>query len=66
MDPKSHKCFFIGYGENTNGYKLQNPLTLKYFYSIDVIFRDSKLFLFLKSQKRNTRFKKIVFIELKK
>lgn len=40
LDPKEHKCIFIGYGENVKAYNLWNPLTQKITLSRDVIFRE--------------------------
>jgi hypothetical protein len=41
---KSVKCIFIGYCEETKGYKLYNPISQYVIISCDVIFDESKNF----------------------
>ena len=38
LDDKSQKYIFIGYDENSKGYKLYNPTTRKTIISRDIIF----------------------------
>uniref|UniRef100_A0A251T6N3 Putative zinc finger, CCHC-type n=1 Tax=Helianthus annuus TaxID=4232 RepID=A0A251T6N3_HELAN len=42
LDDKTEKMIFVGYSENSKGYKLFNPLTNKITISRDVIFDESK------------------------
>ena len=41
MDKKSEKCIFIGYSNESNGYRLNNPKTKKLIIRRDVIFYES-------------------------
>ena len=38
LDPRAHKCIFLGYSLTQKGYKCYHPPTHKYFVSRDVIF----------------------------
>jgi len=38
LEDKSQKCILLGYGENSYGYKLYNPMTKKVTMSRDVKF----------------------------
>ena len=38
MDKKSEKCIFIGYGNESKGYRLYNPKTKKLIVRRDVFF----------------------------
>lgn len=42
LDPKSKKCIFLGYGANTKGYRLYDPVKGKICHSRDVIFNENK------------------------
>ncbi|WVZ85487.1 LOW QUALITY PROTEIN: hypothetical protein U9M48_032409 [Paspalum notatum var. saurae] len=41
LDDKSEKCIFIGYSEQTKGYRVYNPITKRLFVSRDVIFDEN-------------------------
>ena len=44
LDPKSHKCIFIGYGaDGEMGYRLWHPDSRKLIRSFHVIFNESKM-----------------------
>ena len=38
LDPKAEKCVFVGYAPNKKGYKLFNPLTHKFYVTMDANF----------------------------
>ncbi|PON38652.1 hypothetical protein PanWU01x14_311080 [Parasponia andersonii] len=38
LDPKVHKCIFVGYSTNQRGYKCFDPILRKMFVSMDVTF----------------------------
>lgn len=38
LDNKGEKCIFVGYSEDTNDYKLYNPITRKVIINRDVQF----------------------------
>lgn len=40
MDSKSTKCVFLGISEESNAYRLYNPITKKVIVSRDVVFSD--------------------------
>ena len=40
LDPKARKCIFLGYGNETKGYRLYNPRRERVFYSRDVVFNE--------------------------
>ena len=42
FDSKARKCIFLGYGENTKGYRLYDIERKKIMFSRDVIFDESK------------------------
>ncbi|KAM5583100.1 hypothetical protein ABKV19_003159 [Rosa sericea] len=42
LDPKSFKCVLLGVSEETNGYKLYNPVTKKIMVSRDVVFEETE------------------------
>ena len=42
LDSKSKKCIFLGYGANTKGYRLYDPVKRKICHSRDVIFNENK------------------------
>ena len=42
LDSKSRRCILLGYGMNTKGYRLYDPLKKKVFHSRDVIFNEQK------------------------
>ena len=42
LDPKARKCIFLGYGEETKGYRLYNTKKKKVFHSRDVKFNEAK------------------------
>jgi hypothetical protein len=44
LDSKGVKCIFIGYCENTKGYRLYNLISQYVIISHDVIFNESKNF----------------------
>ena len=48
LDPKSHKCIFVGYGagygaDGEMGYRLWHPKSCNIIRSSDVIFNESKM-----------------------
>ena len=51
LDPKDETCVFIGYASNKRGYKCFNPVTKKFFESMDVKFVEDHSFY----QKKNFR-----------
>jgi hypothetical protein len=42
MDNKVHKCIFVGYSEETKGYKLYDPLTRKLIINRNVQFMENE------------------------
>lgn len=44
LDPKSHLCYFLGYCENTKGYRIWNPVTSKVFIRREVTFNEQVLY----------------------
>ena len=44
LDPKSKKCFFIGYGDNEFGYRFWDDQNRKIIRSRDVIFNEQLLY----------------------
>ena len=42
LDSKSRKCVLLGYGADTKGYRIYDPLKGKAFHSRDVIFNEQK------------------------
>jgi hypothetical protein len=50
LDPKSHLCFFLGYCDNTKGYRLWDPVTSKVLLRRDVIFNEQLLYGSLEEQ----------------
>jgi Reverse transcriptase (RNA-dependent DNA polymerase)/Integrase core domain/gag-polypeptide of LTR copia-type/GAG-pre-integrase domain len=44
LDPRAHKCVFIGYSSTKKGYICFNPDTQKTFISRDVTFNENKMF----------------------
>lgn len=44
LDPKAHKCIFVGYPTNQRGYKCYDPVMKKMFISIDVTFFEGTLY----------------------
>jgi hypothetical protein len=44
LDPKAEKCVFLGYASNKKGYKCFNPITKKFFESMDVHFVEDQPF----------------------
>ena len=42
LDPKAKKCVFVGYGEETKGYRLYDPVCAKIIFSRDVVFNEGK------------------------
>ena len=44
LDPKSHLCYFLGYCDNTKGYRLWDPVTSKVLLRRDVIFNEQLLY----------------------
>ena len=40
LDPKAKKCIFVGYGEETKGYRLFDPVRGKIFFSRDVVLNE--------------------------
>lgn len=48
LDPRDIKCVFLGYSSTQKGYKCYNPLSKKFYISVDVTFFKHKPF-FLKS-----------------
>ncbi|PKA46730.1 Retrovirus-related Pol polyprotein from transposon TNT 1-94 [Apostasia shenzhenica] len=41
MDKKSEKCIFVGYSDETKGYRLYNPKTEKLIVRRDIIFQEN-------------------------
>ena len=53
LDPKAKKCIFVGYGEETKGYRLYDAVRAKIMFSRDVVFNEGKCgFLSLKDASR--------------
>ena len=44
LDPKSHLCYFLGYCENTKGYRIWNPVTSKVLICREVTFNEQLLY----------------------
>jgi hypothetical protein len=44
LDPKSHLCYFLGYCDNTKGYRLWDPATSQVLLRRDVIFNEQLLY----------------------
>lgn len=44
LDPKAEKCVFLGYASNKKGFKCFNPVTKKFFESMDVHFVENQPF----------------------
>ena len=42
LDSKSRKCYFLGYGKETKGYRLYDIKRGKVFHSRDVVFNEKK------------------------
>ena len=42
LDAKARKCIFLGYGEETKGYRLYDTTKGRVFYSRDVRFNETK------------------------
>ena len=42
LDSKARKCILLGYGKETNGYRLYDPIRLKILHSRDVRFNEEK------------------------
>ena len=40
LDPNAKKCIFVGYGEETKGYRLYDPIRGKIIFSRDVVFNE--------------------------
>ena len=40
LDPKSHLCYFLGYCDNTKGYRIWDPVTSKVLIRRDVSFNE--------------------------
>ena len=38
LDPRAEKCIFVGYAPNQKGYKFFNPLTRKFYVTMDATF----------------------------
>ena len=38
LDPRAEKCVFVGYAPNKKGYKFFNPLTHKFYVTMDATF----------------------------
>lgn len=45
LDSKSKKSIMLGYGSETKGYRLYDPEKKKVFYSRDVIFNETELYM---------------------
>ena len=44
LDPKAEKSVFLGYASNKKGYKCPNPVTKRFFESMDVHFVEDQPF----------------------
>ena len=44
LDPKSHLCYFLGYCDNTKGYRIWDPVTSKVLIRRDVTFSEQLLY----------------------
>ena len=44
LDSRARKCVFVGYPSTQKGYKCFDPLTRKFFVSMDVTFFENKPF----------------------
>ncbi|PKI72004.1 hypothetical protein CRG98_007620 [Punica granatum] len=59
LEDKSQKCIFLGYGENSSGYKLYNPVTRKIATSRDAEFNEEQTW----DWKNNDQLKQIALDE---
>ena len=41
LDPRAEKCVFVGYTPNKKGYKCFNPLTKRFYTTMDVSFMEN-------------------------
>ena len=41
LDPRAEKCVFVGYTPNKKGYKCFNPLTKRFYTTMDVPFMEN-------------------------
>ena len=56
LDAKARKCIFLGYGEETKGYRLYDTTKGKVFYSRDVRFNETKQEMVPKTDMPDTEF----------
>ena len=56
LDAKARKCIFLGYGEETKGYRLYDTTKGKVFYSRDVRFNETKQEIVPKTDMPDTEF----------
>ena len=54
LDPRAQKCVFVGYSSNQKGYKCFDPVTKKYFVTMDVKFFENQSFLKSSSEREQT------------
>lgn len=55
LDLKSRKCFLLGYGSETKGYRLYDPTCEQVFFSRDVLFNECDLGIKKETEKREER-----------
>jgi hypothetical protein len=53
LDVKSYKCVFVGYSSGEKRYKCYDPVKKRMFESLDVTFRESKLYFVLSNAQSN-------------
>lgn len=53
LDNKAEKCIFVGYSEETKGYKLYNPYTQKIIIIRDVTFDENGVWDWSKKEKES-------------
>ena len=55
IDNKVVKCIFIRYSYGVKGYKIWDPIAQKVFYTISVIFRETKPSITVRLEQINKR-----------
>ena len=44
LDPRAHRCIFVGYSSTQKGYRCYHPTTRKFLLSANVMFNESELY----------------------